>query len=218
MNHQALITFVTSLTLWARCSARENGTSNKGPPQPQPPSVHSECENLSNYGFHKILLTFHLLSSSHFPQTPPLATVLHSQSPGPAPEENSVQWITKQAYSNSPAFLLSCACADVDSTRSPQVKTASQPPPLSYPGRGPGSRETHGAGSWAHKAQINRDGHYLRSLHLITLQISGLHTPGSSFLQHSRQSLIRSNQLPFQTTGRKSLQCLKACMKLSHGS
>lgn len=66
------------------------------------------------------MLTFHLLSFSHSPKTPPPATVLHSQSPGPPPEE-TLHWITKQPYSDSPSF---CVRACLDSTRSLQVKTA----------------------------------------------------------------------------------------------
>lgn len=133
-------------------------------------------------GFYKILLTFHCLSFHTPPKTCPFATVLHSQSPGPPPEETQC---TKQPYSNSPFFHLSCAW--VDSTRSIQVKTARGHTIIntpSYPGHGLGSRKTGSVRSWGHKAQINRDERYIWSLS----QIFGLQT-GSSFIQHGRQSL-----------------------------
>lgn len=72
VNHPALITFVTSLTPPARRSARE-----KWDLQQRPLHSHSRlqfiqnAEKLSNCGFYEILLTFHLISSSHFPPKKP---------------------------------------------------------------------------------------------------------------------------------------------------
>lgn len=163
MNHQALITFITSLTLWACRSARENGTSNKGPPQPQPPSVHSKCENLSNYGFYKILLTFHLLSFSHSRPPPLQNTPAWSSSALP------ISWPSSRRNSGElnnliptlhphlslclPVLLLTQQ--GLLGSRQTGVILLSATP--SYPGRGLGSTETVRARSWGHKAQINRD-------------------------------------------------------------
>lgn len=100
--------------------------------QQRPLRSHSRLRFIQNAkiyqtaDFYKILLTFHLLSFSH----PRSQQLLHSQSPGPPPEENSERWITKQPHSTSlsplslslslPHSFRSC----VDSTRSLQVKTA----------------------------------------------------------------------------------------------
>ena len=107
--------------------------------QQRPLHSHSRLrfiENAKIYqttDFYKILLTFHLLSFSH----PRSQQLLHSQSPGPPPEENSERWITKQPHSTSlSALSLSLSLSPlslslslsfrscVDSTRSLQVKTA----------------------------------------------------------------------------------------------
>lgn len=168
VNHRALITFVTSLTLWARCSAGENGTSNKGPPQPQPPSVHSKCENLSNYGFYKILLTFHLLSFSHTPPTK------HPRSQQLCTPNLLAHLLKKTLDKETTLFQLSLLASPspcrlvltqqgLSRSKQPEVTLLSVTP--SYPGRGPGSRETRSAGPRGHKAQINRDERYIWSLH-----------------------------------------------------
>lgn len=194
MNHQALITFITSLTLWACRSARENGTSNKGPPQPQPPSVHSKCENLSNYGFYKILLTFHLLSFSHSRpppyKTPPPGAVLHSQL-------QKKLWRTKQPNSNSPSTPLSLSpCAFVDSTRSPRVKTDRGHTIISNPLiSGPWPRQ-HGDSQSKILGPQSTD-QQGRTVNLITSQIFGLQTSRSGFIQQSCQTLSPSYQRIF---------------------
>lgn len=198
MNHQALITFITSLTLWACRSARENGTSNKGPPQPQPPSVHSKCENLSNYGFYKILLTFHLLSFSHS-RPPPTKHPRLEQfcTPNLLAQLREKLWRTKQPNSNSPSTPLSLSpCAFVDSTRSPRVKTDRGHTIISNPLiSGPWPRQ-HGDSQSKVLGPQSTD-QQGRTVNLITSQIFGLQTSRSGFIQQSCQTLSPSYQRIF---------------------
>lgn len=164
--------------------------------QQRPLRSHSRLRFIQNAkiyqtaDFYKILLTFHLLSFSH----PRSQQLLHSQSPGPPPEENSERWITKQPHSTSLSPLsLSPSLSDLVLTqqglfrsKQPEVTLLSVTP--SYPGHGPGSRETHSAGSRGHKAQINRDEGYIWSLHR---SLACTHQGQASFSRAARVYHVR---------------------------
>lgn len=115
-------------------------------------SYKVRAENLSNYGFSKILLTFHLLSFSHprlqqFCTPNLLAHLLKKLS-----ALNNLIPTLPLPFS---ALLVLTQRGLPGGSKEPEVTLSLVTP--SYPGRGLGCSETDSAGSRGHKAQINRD-------------------------------------------------------------
>lgn len=188
MNHRALISFVTSLTLRARLSAGENGSGNKSSSQPRSPPLHS---NLSNYRFCAIFLNISPPIFLALPQNTSIQKQ-HCTSKSPDPPLQETPRITKQASSNSSSsclcfffvWLLEWIQQSPSRSKQPEVKLLSVVCP--YPGHGLSCMGTGSTGS--------------RTLNRITSLIFGLLIPGSSFSLQGRPS---SNQscFPWQCIG-----------------